>query len=92
MLKGYIDNKRQKLLTEEDVQKMQLIDELLFDEECFFKLDMETAIGILEFLEVPEEKMIGLYQTLISPEAYLEKGVKQRIILDDATVSSYERR
>ena len=73
-IKQLMELKKNQLQTEEDQQKYNLAFELLAKEDCFFKMDMETAFGILEFL--------GVYMDLISPKAYQEVKSQERIIIN----------
>lgn len=74
--------KKSQLKTEEDQQKYQLIIELLAEKDCFFKMDMETAFGILEFLGVTEEEALSLYMELTSPKVYQEVKSQERVIIN----------
>lgn len=75
--------KKNKLTTDEDEKKYNIVETLLKDKGCFFKMNPETAIGILEFLEVKEEDMLEFYYDLISPSSYKENIPSERIIMGD---------
>lgn len=53
---------------EEFIRKLNLIEDMLVDEECFLKLKMETVFSILEFLEISEEEIMNIYFELIDPK------------------------
>lgn len=58
-----------------DINMKEKIDnlKLIFnDNALFFKLDMETAVGILDFLGIEEDKILDVYFQLISPNLYQE--------------------
>lgn len=71
--------KEKKIVTEEDKEKIQVIKDILVEEDWMFRTNMEIVIGILEFLEVPKDKMIDYYISLISPKNFSEKHPKERI-------------
>lgn len=51
-----------------DIERINNLDYLLKNENLFFDLDLETSLGIFEFLGVPQSQMIDLYFELIKPE------------------------
>lgn len=53
---------------QELIKKINLIENMLQDENCFFNLKMETVFSILEFLGVPEDYIMDIYFELIDPE------------------------
>ena len=73
--------KKQKELNEEDKKRIDLLEKILSDEGCFLKMPAETAFGILEFLETPDEEAKELYFGLISPEIYKKVTPNQRITI-----------
>ena len=54
-----------------DKEKIDNLKEILKNDDIFFKLDLVTAINILAYLGLPEEKIEDSYYKLISPENYL---------------------
>lgn len=75
-----IKEKESKISSSDDKEKLQLVKDTLSVPNCFFKMDISTAIGIMSFLGVPEDKMESLYFSLIAPDK-LEKHI------DKVTVS-----
>ena len=69
-LRGLLAKKELKVNTPEDKEKVELLKDLFIDDGIFFKIDIETAFGILDFLEVPEEKIKEVYFSLISYKQY----------------------
>ena len=69
-IKDLVIKKKKLIETEEDMEKISVIEELLLDESCFFKMDIETAIGILDFLGVSEDNIMDYYYSLISFENF----------------------
>ena len=56
--------------TPDDIEKIEVIEELLLDESSFFNLDIQTFYGILEFLGVDEDDMINYYNLILSFENF----------------------
>lgn len=50
--------------------KLDILDEVLANDNCFFDMSMETAISILNFLGVEENKILDTYYELINPKNY----------------------
>lgn len=57
-----IANKNNK----EELQKQSLIHNILQEENCFFKMDIETAYQILRDLKIPEDKIKSVYIDIMS--------------------------
>lgn len=72
-----LEQKKQKVLTEEDQEKVNQVESLLKIQGIFFKLNLDTAIGILNFLEIPKESIKEMYIKLTSPEAYKKTAIKE---------------
>lgn len=53
-----------------DKEKIDTLKDLLQDDNIFFKLDLDTAVGILSFLGVPNENIVNLYYEIISIKNY----------------------
>lgn len=68
--------KENKISSLEDKEKLQLVKDTLSVPNCFFNIDISTAIGIMAFLGVPENKMESLYFSLIEPNK-LEKHIEK---------------
>ena len=50
---------------EHELKKYKLIKEILKDEQCFFKIDIESAYAILRDLGIKEENLQEIYKELI---------------------------
>lgn len=75
--------KKENLKTEEDIKKYQMINELLSDKSLFFQIPIETAVGILDFLDVPEDNILDFYFDIVSVKNYNDNMPKQRNIFPD---------
>lgn len=60
-------------------EKYEIIKEMLSDDKCFFTINSNTALAILEDLGLTEEEANETYKRLISPESY-EKIYKKVIV------------
>lgn len=78
-IEQFIKEKELKIVTVEDREKIELIKCIIMEKDWMFKNNLEIIIGMLDFLEVPVEKMEDLYLSLISPENFLEKHPKEYI-------------
>lgn len=61
-------NKRLITLSRNDakmLEKQLLIQKILAEENCFLKMDVETAYAILRDLQIPEEELKAIYLQLI---------------------------
>lgn len=72
-----MEARKEKLYTEAEIQKFNVITEFIENKDCFFQAKAEAVIGMLEFLGVPEEEVLDLYIELTSPENY-QKNVPQK--------------
>lgn len=63
--------KEQEVNNDLDNQKVQHLKGLLKQDDIFFNIDLATAVGILSFLGIPEDKIRETYMNLISPENYI---------------------
>ena len=52
---------------ENDIEKIDNLKVLLSDDNLFFMIPMDTAIGILTFLGLEEREAVLSYRKLISP-------------------------
>ena len=67
-IKQLLEKKEAK--NQEEQEKKKILMDLFTDENIFFNIKMETAISILDFLGIPEDKLIDTYFSLISSENY----------------------
>lgn len=67
-------NKCRDKFIETNDPKYQLIGKILMDNNCFFIIDMDVAIDMLESLDV--NNPLAVYQELISPEEVEDKKIK----------------
>lgn len=72
-IRKLLDIKEQQILSDSDNEKIKTLKILLAQNNIFFKLDIDTAIGILLFLQIPEDKVKEVYFSLISAEAFLKR-------------------
>lgn len=47
------------------LEKQLIIQKILQEEDCFFKMDVELAYSILRDLQIPDEELKKIYLTLI---------------------------
>ncbi len=78
-IKKLLELKKQQQLTNEDLEKIETIEDILQEENWMFKLDMDTVVGMLEFLGVPDNKIMKVYSSLTSSDSYLKHNIKERI-------------
>ena len=48
-----------------NLKKYKLIEKILNDDKCFFKMNIESAYSILRDLEIPESDLKTVYMNLI---------------------------
>lgn len=78
-----LKKKEKEKLTDEDRERVSMLNILLKDDDIFFNIEANTACGILEFLGIQGEKnIIDDYYKLISFEEY-KKSVGYIINKDD---------
>ena len=63
--------------------KLELLKEMLNDDTLFLKIDMDTAVGILDYLGVPKTEIKALYIDLICNGKDLKIENKQYYIPRD---------
>lgn len=73
-----LEEKKKQQLTEEEQKKVEFLEKLFKDEACFFKLDIDVSLNILEFLGVDEEQANTMYFDLVSPEMFKKTTPKVR--------------
>lgn len=71
--------KEKRITTQEEQEKIKIIKDIVVFNDWMFKNDIEVVIGILEFLDVPEDKIQEYYISLISPENFSSKHPKERL-------------
>lgn len=80
-LKSYFELKKQNVVTEEEKNKIIILNNFFSEPDCFFRIDQKTACGILKFLGVPEKEIVPLYLELISPASFSKNCLKVRNII-----------
>ena len=73
-LKELLKIKESQNTTELDKEKITNIKFLLEQEKIFFKLEPQTAIGILDYLGIKKENIKEYYLSLISMENFTTKS------------------
>lgn len=69
-LLSLVKEKKQKELSAEEQTKIKEAESLLNIEGLFFKIDINKAIGLMDFIGVPRENIKNLYAKMTSIEAY----------------------
>lgn len=80
-IRELVDEKKTMVTEAEDIEKIEVIEDLLSDESSFFSLDMETFFGILDFLNIPEEEMMNYYNSILSFEKF--KNIPNVRVIDE---------
>jgi len=70
-LRELLSVKENNIKDDVDRVKIENLKFLLSKDDVFFNLDVSTAIGILAYLGVPEDKIKDMYFELISPESFM---------------------
>lgn len=81
-LNALVAQKKQQELTDDDKNKLAQAESLLRIQGLFFKIDANTAIGLLDFLGVPKENMKELYSKLTSPEAFVASNQQEYYVVE----------
>ena len=68
-IRELLKKKANDLKTEEDKEKFESASELLAFDYVFGQIGAETAIGLLDFLGVEEDKILKTYIELVAEEA-----------------------
>ena len=76
-----LEQKRLIASTNEDLEKIEVLDNLLKEKNCFFKMNASVVVGVLSYLGIPEEKIVDTYFSLISPKRMLEDVPTERVIV-----------
>lgn len=69
-IKDLIEQKKKNELSQDDKEKLELIEKLITNDMIFFQLDMQTSYGILKFLGIEDENLSEFYSKLISIDNY----------------------
>ena len=83
ILYNLLNLKKDNITTVDEEKKYLVVEKLLKDKGCFFKINIETAIGILDFLGVNENEILNFYSELISPSNYKKNIPSERVLFDD---------
>ncbi len=81
-IRKLLDNREKQVLSDIDNEKIKTLKTLLAQDDIFFKLDIDTVVGILMFLQIPEDKVKEVYFSLISAESF-HQGPKKYITTSD---------
>ncbi len=73
-LRKLLTQKELEAKTSDDLEKIDTIKDLFTDDGIFFKMNIDTAYGILYFLGIPKDKIEETYMSLISPETYMKES------------------
>ena len=65
-----IQTKKEKVTNPEDIRKVEYLEGALEDPELYFRIPPNVFMGILQFLDVPEEKLEEVYFDMISPKDF----------------------
>ena len=74
-----IFKKEENIKTKEEKEKLELIKDIIKEDEWVFKNSMEVVIGILEFLDIEEDKILEMYTSLMSPINFSKTHPKERL-------------
>lgn len=64
--------KKKENLKPEEKEGINILSVLLKDDNIFFNIPRETAMGILAFLGIEEDKLENTYFELISPKNFIQ--------------------
>lgn len=56
----------------EDLKKYKMIEELLKEDDCFFRMKKDTAYALLEDLDFLKKELPSLYRQLTASSVYLK--------------------
>lgn len=65
-LKQLLEKKKPKIVSELDQRKYQITLSVIENPDVFLKLPVDTAIGILEFLDIPQAEIWHTYNQIVS--------------------------
>lgn len=72
-------NKKLELCSVNEKQKYILINEILKNDDCFFKISISTAYAILKDLDISDDEIDIVYRNLISQESFKENNKLYKI-------------
>ncbi|HBA37662.1 MAG TPA: hypothetical protein DCY94_02975 [Firmicutes bacterium] len=70
-IRALLTEREKSVSSLEDKTKVDNLKAILREDNIFFMIDVETALGILDFLRIPEENLKEAYLSLTSPEAFI---------------------
>ena len=70
------------ILSQEQLDMYNKAAELLKIDDLFFKIDLASAVGLLSFLGIPDDKIKEVYLQLISFKEYKSTNDKQYILYE----------
>ena len=85
MLKNINDlviEKKNKINSEEDKEKLENIVEILSYDHCFFEMEKDMAMDILSFLGIADSELLDYYMALISPQEYQKNMPKEYNLIE----------
>ena len=65
-----IQPKKEKVTDPEDIRQVEYLVGALGNPELYFRIPPNVFMGILQFLDVPEEKLEEVYFDMISPKDF----------------------
>ena len=78
-IEDIVFQKEQKISNDEEKEKIEVIKDIIAEEDWMFKNEFEVVIGILEFLDIPEDKIQETYTSLMTPENFIKNHPKERL-------------
>lgn len=84
-LKNRLMKKEQEELSVLETEKVEIINEVLDNPDMFFELEMDTVLGMLNFLNYSEEESMNIYMSLISPVNY-KKNIPKIYDIKDSSM------
>ncbi len=91
MITDLLEEKRKKIVSLEDQQKIVVIEGLIKDPNWAFKLNAKTVMGILKYLDVPNDQIKSYYSKLISFENFANNYTKEYTLIDPEEENSMMR-
>ncbi len=80
-IRKLLEEKEKTITTDLDKEKIENLKFILKEDDAFFKLDLETSLGILSYLGIKEDKLKELYFELVSPNEFMNN--KQYVTLSN---------
>ena len=81
-VKKLFEEKRKTVVSEIDLEKVEVIDELFQNPQIFFHLDYHTSLAILKFIGIPEDEVKAAFFDLISFKNWAKGQEKPYILVD----------